>query len=249
MNMKRHSTRTTRALLVMAVGTLSALMLLAPVRPASADERQKTGQLVEKAQMTLQSFMNDSTMGPFRDLLKDAKGALIFPQLLKGAFIFGASGGSGVLLVRGDHEGQWIGPAFYTLGSASFGFQIGGEASEVVLLVMTDRGVSSLMSNSLKLGGEIGIAVGPVGGGVAASTANLSADILAFSRSKGLYGGIALDGAVVATREGLNEVYYGSRVTPTDIFVRRDVKTNPQSRGLIDEISRMACSTRYGGQC
>jgi lipid-binding SYLF domain-containing protein len=249
MNTKRHSNRTTTALFVMAVGILSALMLLSLARPASADGRQKTGQLVEKAQMTLQSFKDDSNMGAFRDLLKDARGALIFPQLLKGAFVFGASGGSGVLLVRGGDEGQWIGPAFYTLGSGSFGFQIGGEASEVVLLVMTDRGVTSLMSNSLKLGGEIGVAVGPVGGGVAASTANLSADILTFSRSKGLYGGIALDGAVVATRAGLNETYYGSRVTPTDIFVRRDVGANPQSRGLIDEISRMACSTRFGGKC
>jgi lipid-binding SYLF domain-containing protein len=143
---------------------------------------------------------------------------------------------------------RWFGPAFYTIGGASFGLQIGGQASEVVLLAMTERGVDSMMASSFKLGADAGVAAGPVGIGVAASTANLSADILTFSRSKGLYGGISLDGAVVATRGGLNEAYYGKEVTPTDIFVRREV-TNSQAKGLISEVTTLACSSGPKGSC
>jgi lipid-binding SYLF domain-containing protein len=90
----------------------------------------------------------------------------------------------------------------------SFGFQIGGEASEVIFLAMTDRGVSALMKDSVKLGGDVGIAVGPIGAGVDASTANLSVDVLSFSRSKGLYGGVSLDGSYVKVSEGWNSAYY-----------------------------------------
>ncbi len=207
--------------------------------PAFADDRQEATQLVEKARLTLNSFMSDKNMGAFRDLLKKAEGVLISPQLLKGAFIVGASGGNAVFLARDKKTGRWSEPAFYTIGGASFGLQIGGQASEVILLVMTDRGVTSLLGNSIKLGGDVGIAAGPVGMGAAAATANLSADILSFSRSKGLYGGISLDGAVVAVRAGLNDAYYGKPVSPTDILARHDVR-NPQAMSLIEDLSKSA---------
>jgi lipid-binding SYLF domain-containing protein len=179
-------------------------------------------------------------MGAFRDLVKQAKGVFIVPQLLEGAFIVGASGGSGVFLARDEKTGEWSGPAFYTIGGASFGFQAGGQASEVILLVMSDRGVSSLLTNSFKLGADVGLAAGPIGAGVSAATANLSADILAFSRSKGLYGGISLDGAVIATRGDRNNAYYGREVTPADILVRRDVSTQ-HAMGLIEAVEKAAC--------
>jgi SH3 domain-containing YSC84-like protein 1 len=241
MNTTKHSIWIGPVRLFLVGFLLSGAVIFGLTNPVFADDRQEAAQLVEKAQMTLQSFMNDSSMDAFRDLVKQAKGVLVVPQLLKGAFVFGASGGSGVLLTRDGRGDRWFGPAFYTIGGASFGLQIGGQASEVVLLIMTERGVASMMANSLKLGADAGVAAGPVGAGVAASTANLSADILTFSRSKGLYGGVSLDGAVVATRGGLNEAYYGRQVTSTDILVRREV-TNPQARGLIGEITRVACT-------
>lgn len=219
---------------------LSAAMVIPLAVPAAADDKEQATQLVEKAKFTLENMMNDDKMDPFRDLLKKAKGVFIAPQLLKGAFIVGASGGSGVFLTRDEKTGEWIGPAFYTIGGASFGLQIGGEASEVILLAMTDRGVTSMLSSSFKLGADVGIAAGPVGMGVSAATANLSADILSFSRSKGLYGGISLDGAVVAIRRDWNEAYYGKEVTPEDIFVRRDV-TNRQAMGLIEAVEKAVC--------
>jgi lipid-binding SYLF domain-containing protein len=241
MNTKKYPKRLGTMSMLWLTFFLAATMIVTFTTPASADDRQDAAQLVEKAEMTLQSFMSDSSMENFRNLAKQAKGILVVPQLLKGAFVFGASGGSGVLLIRDGDADRWFGPAFYTIGGASFGFQIGGQASEVALLLMTDRGVAAMMSSSFKLGADVGVAAGPVGAGVAASTANLSADILTFSRSKGLYGGVSLDGAVVATRGGLNEAYYGRPVTSTDILVRREV-TNPQSHGLISQVTKMACT-------
>ncbi len=208
----------------------------------ATDHRQEATQLVDKSRMSLESFMADNNMGAFRDLLKKAEGVVIAPQLLKGAFIVGASGGNAVFLARDHKTGGWSDPAFYTIGGASIGLQIGGQASEVILLIMSQRGVSSLLGNSVKLGGDIGVAAGPVGMGASASTANLSADILSFSRSKGLYGGISLDGAVVAVRPSLNEAYYGHTVTPTDILVRRDVK-NTQAARLIEDLTKAAASS------
>jgi len=208
--------------------------------PAMADDAQDARQLVDKARLTLESFMADKDLGPsVRSLVKRAKGVLIYPQLLKGAFLVGVSGGSGVMLAHDAKARKWGGPAFYTMGEASFGLQIGGQAAEVVLVALTDRGVAALLSTSAKLGADVGVALGPVGAGAEAATANLSADIISYSRAKGLYGGISLEGAVVAVRDGLNKAYYGKEVTPTAILVRHEA-TNPQAAGLIGAVSKAA---------
>jgi lipid-binding SYLF domain-containing protein len=208
--------------------TLSGVLVAIPAALAQADDKQEATQIVQKACMALDNFMSDNHMGAFRNLLERAKAAVIAPSLLKGAFIIGASGGHAVGMVRDEHTGRWSEPSFYTIGGASFGLQIGAESSEVILLAMTERGVNALMDNSFKLGVDAGVAAGPVGIGAQAASSNLSADILSFSRSKGLYGGISLDGAVVAMRKGLNDAYYGKTVSAKDIFVRHDVR-NPQT--------------------
>ena len=176
---------------------------------------------------------------PVRDLLKKAKGVYIAPEVLRGAFIVGASGGSGVLLVRGD-KGQWNGPAFYTIGEASFGFQAGADKSEVMLLIMSDRGVSAMLASSVKLGADTSVAAGPVGAGATAETANVSADVLSFARAKGLYAGASLEGAVMAKREGLNEAYYSKQdITPTEILIK-GVPVNKQANPLKAEVDKLA---------
>ncbi len=218
---------------------VTVLLLVGMTAPVIANDKLDTTQLVDKARLAFQSFMADENMGAFRDLVKKARGVFIAPALLKGAFIFGASGGSGVFLARGEKATQWGGPAFYTMGGASFGLQIGGEASEVVLLAMTQRGVDAFLTSNFKLGANAGVAAGPVGIGVSAETANLSVDILSFSRSKGLYGGVSLDGAVVATRGAWNDAYYGKVVTPSDILIRRSVK-NSQAAGLVEAVVKAA---------
>ncbi len=223
-----------------------ALMILifclvgSPLMADDAEESEESAQLVAKARMTLENFIKAPEMENFRVLLKSAKGLFIAPQVLKGAFIVGASGGSGILVAKDPETKNWVGPAFYTVGEVSLGLQIGGQASEVILLVMTDRGVTALLSNSVKLGADVGIAAGPVGVGAAASTANLSADIISFSRSQGLFGGIALNGAIVKVRDELNGAYYHKKdVSPWDILVRKTV-SNPQAESLIKAVSTAA---------
>jgi lipid-binding SYLF domain-containing protein len=206
--------------------------------PARADDASDARQLVEKAKLTVEQFQADENMGALRDLAKKAKGMLIMPQMLRGAFIVGGSGGSGVLVARDAKANQWRGPAFYTLGGASFGFQVGADAAEVVILAMTERGVTKLLSPQVKLGADISVAAGPVGGGAAAGTAGISADLLAFSISKGLYGGFSVDGSVAGVREALNHAYYGKPVTPADILIKGTVK-NKHANGLIGAVAKL----------
>lgn len=207
----------------------------ATVTGEANQDRMEAQQLVERSQMTFNNFMADNNMNAMRDLLPRAKGVFIMPQQLKGAFIVGAQGGSGVLVKRIGNTNDWAGPAFYTVGGASVGLQAGAQAAEVVLLVMSERGIASFMSNSFKLGADAGIAAGPVGIGASAATANLSADILSFSDPKGLYAGLALSGAVIATRDSWNQAYYGKPVKPIEILAQN--LKSPQAAGLLKAVA------------
>lgn len=207
----------------------------ASVMAQSASEEEV---LVDKARFTLENFLADPDMQWFRDHMQDARGILIVPQFIKGAFFIGGSGGTGVLVVRDEKTNEWSYPAFFTLGGASFGFQFGGQASEVILLVMTQKGIDSLMSTTLKLGADASVAVGPIGRGVEGSTApNLSADLLSFSKAKGLFAGISLEGAVVAARDALNTDYYKTPTKTIDILVRRNVN-NSQAEPLLEVVKK-----------
>jgi len=132
-------------------------------------------------------------------------------------------------------SGTWGYPAFYTIGSLSIGLQFGGEASEVILLIMNDRGLEKLLTSSFKLGADITLAAGPVGGGASAGTA----DVLSYARSKGAFAGFSLAGAVIKTKDKFNETYYGQAVSPTDILIRKSV-SNPQADNLMTEIKKVA---------
>lgn len=193
-----------------------------------ADQKQ----LVDNARHTLESFMDDPHLTWFQDHVKDAKALLIVPQSLKGAFIFGAEGGSGVLIVREKDSNDWSHPAFYVLGGLSFGFQWGGQASEVIIMARTNGAVEKLYTSSFKLGGDASIAAGPYGAGVEGSTsANLNADFLSFSRSKGAFAGISFEGAVIYASDDSNEAYYGKTVRPIDILLKNSA-SNPHADGL-----------------
>ena len=226
-----------------AVGILVGWLALTPVMmaaPAHADDSLEAQQLVERARIAFEAFLADSQLAdPLRSLVRRAKAVLIYPQVIRLAFLFGASGGSGVLLARDEQANAWGGPAFYTIGQGSFGLQAGGDAADIVLVALTDRGLSSLLSTSSKLGADVGITIGPVGAGAEAATANLSADIVSYSRSKGLYAGISVNGAVVVSRDALNQAYYGKDVSPTAILMFREV-SNPHARLLIETVARVA---------
>ena len=220
----------------LAVGL--GLMLLTFSAPALAQSASEEEMLVDKARFTLEDFLADPDMQWFRDHMQEARGILIVPQFIKGAFFIGGSGGTGVLVVRDEKTNEWSYPAFFTLGGASFGFQFGGQASEVILLVMTQKGIDSLMSTTLKLGADASVAVGPIGRGVEGSTApNLSADLLSFSKAKGLFAGISLEGAVVAARDALNTEYYKTPTKTIDILVRRNVN-NSQAEPMLEVVKK-----------
>lgn len=208
-----------------AVAVLTvAVLVLGAARPAAAVSEEQ--ELVEKARFTLERMLADPDYGTMRTLMTDAKGVLIIPSLLKAGFFFGVEGGSGVLLAR-TAGGGWSYPAFYTLGGASIGFQFGGEAMEVVLLIMNADALNAVLKHQVKLGGDASVAVGPIGAGVeGATTTAIGADIYSFAKAKGLYAGISLEGTVVYGRDGMNEAYYGSGAAARGIILEGRF-TNP----------------------
>lgn len=193
--------------------------------------------LVDQATTIVEGFATDPDLDWFRKKVKEAKALLVIPQNLKGAFLVGGSGGSGVMLARDSKTGDWSYPAFYTLGAVSIGLQVGAEASEVILMIMTDRGMEKMLASNFKLGADVTLAAGPVGGGATAKTA----DVLSYSRSKGAFVGMSVDGAVVKTRDKWNEKYYGKPVSPTDIIIRKSV-SNPQADNLRTSVAKISGS-------
>ena len=206
---------------------VSFVLLVIAVLPARAADKEEAQAIVDKARITFSSFARDKNYSYLNDHLKDVKGLLIFPQVLKAGFILGGSGGTGVLTARDSKTGNWSEPAFYTIGSVSFGLQIGGEAAEVIMMIMSQRAVDSLLTTSVKLGGDTSIALGPVGTGAKGA---ITADIISFARSKGIYAGLNLEGSVVKVRNGLNEAYYGKEVDPAEIIIKQDVSNKGSTR-------------------
>jgi len=196
--------------------------------PAGAEEDLKPQILVDQARVTLNNFVKQADMEWFQSHLKNSKGVFIVPQLLKAGFIFGGSGGRGVVLIRDAKTGQWSQPAFYSMGSVSFGLQIGAESSEVVIQIRTQRGLESLYGTSFKLGGDTSVALGPVGAGAAGK--GVTADLVSFSRAQGAYAGLSLDGSVVKVNDDFNKDYYGKAVRPTDILVKKDVSNSGSAK-------------------
>jgi lipid-binding SYLF domain-containing protein len=190
--------------------------------------------LIDKARITFQSFMSDENMSWFHENLDQAKGLLIAPSVLKGGFIIGGSGGRGVLVVKDEKTGTWSQPGFYTIGSVTFGLQIGGEASEVIMMVRSQKGIDKLLTTSVKLGGDTSVAAGPVGTG---AKGTINADIVSFVRAKGAYAGLNFEGAVIKTRDNWNQAYYGEPVRPLDIFAKQTV-SNPGSAELRTVIAK-----------
>jgi SH3 domain-containing YSC84-like protein 1 len=221
------------AIAVAAMFLGGAVLFVAAAPAVAADVNDAQG-IVEKARITFDDFMHDSNFTWFHDHIKNAKGLLIFPQILKGGYIVGGSGGTGVLVLRDEKSCNWSEPAFYTVGSVTIGLQIGGEAAEVIMMVMSQKAVDSLLASSLKLGGDASVALGPIGEG---AKANITADFISFAKTKGLYAGLNLEGSVVDVRDGLNSAYYGRNVRPVDIIVKKDV-SNAGSREFLAALSR-----------
>ncbi len=224
-----------RGVRALALGLILAAFAVAPAAfaPASADDAADARALVDKATQTIENFKADPDMGWFRDNLPDAQAVMVVPVLIKAGFIFGGSGGHGVVLWRDDASGGWSYPSFTFMGSITFGLQIGGEAAEVVLMIRSDKGRRALLSREFKRGGDVSVAAGPTGAGAQVATA----DVLAFSRTKGLFGGLTVEGAVIEPKETWNEAYYGQAASPEDVLIAQSVN-NPHADPLRQAIAR-----------
>ncbi|MCB9959492.1 MAG: lipid-binding SYLF domain-containing protein [Rhodospirillaceae bacterium] len=178
---------------------------------------------VERARLTVLELVGDPDFQILPSTLQRARGVLIFPELYRGGFLVGGEGGIGVFLVRRT-DGSWGYPAFYLMAGASFGLQIGGQISELILVVMTDRGIEAILSRYATLGADANVAVIAVGAGVEARTGmDLDADMYAFARNQGLFAGLTLEGQVITPQESRNAAYYGSGASERDILAGRRV--------------------------
>jgi SH3 domain-containing YSC84-like protein 1 len=216
-----------RRSLGIAVFVAASAALVAPAAQAQSDQQK----LVTASEKTISNFLRDPDMTWLQGNIGRAKAVLIAPEIAKAGFIFGGSGGHGLLVAKDPKTGKWVGPAFYSLATASVGFQAGISVSETVMLVMTDKGMNSLLATSFKLGGDASVAAGPVGAG---AKSDIVADLISFSRSKGVYGGLNLDGTVVKTNDDWNAAFFGKKVLAPDILVRASVHNNAADKLLAD---------------
>jgi len=215
--------------MLVGMGVTMTLVMVTPVPGLSVDATVQQ-QIVDKAQLTLEAFAADGQLKDvFKQLSKEARALFIIPQFMRGAFIFGGAGGSGVLIARDERTGKWGDPVFYNIGSARFGAQIGADVSEMVLVVRTKKGLEEFFTNDFKLGANAGMATGPVGAGMAAQ--GITADIVSYAKQKGAFAGMAVDGAFVSISNDSNQAYYGKSVRPTDIIVKKEIG-NPKSLQL-----------------
>ncbi len=197
---------------------LSGAMLTAAVLAAPAARAQTAQQVtIDGARKTLGDLRHDKAFGNAEQLLRRARAVMIVPKLIKGGFFVGGEGGNGVLMVRRGHG--WSDPAFYVIGAASFGLQAGLEQSEVILLIMTQKGLDGVLHDNFKVGAQAGVAVVTLGSGVEGAIGGPTPpDIVVWSSSTGLYGGLTIDGSVIRAEPNDTSAFYGRPVTVREVL-------------------------------
>lgn len=222
---------------------LIALGLVLGMVGASGAHADSTGQqrVVERARLALDAFLDDPNFTDMRAYVQNAYGVLIVPEMLKAGFFFGAEYGIGVFLVRDQTTGHWGQPAFYDLYGGSFGLQFGGQSSDVVFTIMNEGAVDKILTSDVKVqfGADAGMAVGRIGAGVGAgTTTHFGEDIYVFAKSKGLYGGVSVDGTFVVPNADWNQAYYGHPVSPEEIVRSRQVMASNGVDALHQTLTR-----------
>jgi lipid-binding SYLF domain-containing protein len=205
---------------------LAVFLMCALALPALADSGKEQDR-IEQSGHVLKEILNIPDDIP-QDLLDKAECIIVLPSVKKAAFGVGASYGRGVMICRSgvSYTGLWGPPALYALEGASFGFQLGGQATDFVLLVMNPGGARSLLSSKVKLGADASAAAGPKGRTAEGATdIVMSAEILSYSRNKGLFAGISLEGSTLRSDGSANEKLYGQRLSARDIIRKGKVKS------------------------
>jgi SH3 domain-containing YSC84-like protein 1 len=216
-----------KSLVFVGIGLVAATALYA----AGNKEQNR----LENAGVVMQEIMNTPENIP-QSILDKAECVIVFPSVLKGAFVVGASYGRGAMVCRTGEEfrGAWGSPAMYALEGGSVGFQIGGQATDLVLLVMNPRGVNSILDSQVKLGADASVAAGPVGRDASADTdAYMRAEVLSYSRSRGLFAGISLEGASLRPDNDATHDVYGRRLTAREIIMGGKIGIPAYGRHLV----------------
>jgi lipid-binding SYLF domain-containing protein len=216
------------------LATLIALTAWLP-RVALAQERQQA--LVDRATLTLQEMLDVPNANDRQQMMRQARAVMICPQVFRAGFLLAGAGGNCVLVAR-DGSGSWSAPAFYVMGSGSLGFQIGIQDSEIIMMILTNRGLAAVMDSEFKFGADASIAIATIGAGVEGdTTAALRADIVAYSETRGLFAGIALNGSMLTSDTAWNRAYYGSDLAARQIVMQMQVN-NPGANPLRVMLSR-----------
>src|ERR1700719_3183988 len=221
---------------------LTATLIAAPVMftpTVRADDTTKDEDRIQNAGQVVKEIMNIPDNMP-QSLIDKADCVIVFPSVLKAAFIVGASYGRGVMTCRRGDEfnGPWSAPSMMPLEGASFGFQAGGQATDFVLLVMNDQGANGILSSKVKLGGDASAAAGPVGRNATAETdVTVRAEILSYSRARGLFAGVSLEGSTIRPDNNANEKIYGEKVSAKDIVIAHETHVPGAAEGFISTLN------------
>lgn len=235
--------RPTRAKTAGRIG-LAALMLTVPLGACAANSGNQNAaqELVDRSTLTVETMLGSGSAAANQatQMLRRAKAVVVCPRIFKAGFFIGGEGGSCILASRAAN-GSWSDPAFYTMGSGSFGLQIGAQDAEIIMLLMNDTALNAFLNSQFKIGADAGISVATLGAGVGGATGTaLGADIVSFSRARGLYGGISLSGSVFSNDSGRDQQYYGQVVGPRSIVINMSVN-NPGANPL------RAMLAKFGG--
>ncbi|MES1153154.1 MAG: lipid-binding SYLF domain-containing protein [Dongia sp.] len=218
----------------MALGPALLGTALTAATPAFALTDQQ--ELVDEARITFDKLITSVEFGELAGYLKKAKAIMIFPDIFKAGFVIGGQGGTGLLLVRDTAKG-WSNPAFYTLAEGSVGLQIGGQSSETIFTIMSQKALDAILDNQMKFGGDMSVAAGPNGKGIGSdTTTNFSSDVYTFSKTAGAFAGISFNGAGILKNDDYNHAYYGPEATPYAIVIERKF-TNPNTKTLLDSLA------------
>lgn len=217
------------------IAALVAGLLAATPFAAHAQSEQQS--LVDRSTLAAQDMLNDRDGHDAQGLLRQARAVMICPQVFRAGFLFGGQAGGCVLVAR-DGGGSWSSPAFYGLAAGSFGFQAGIEDSEVMMMILTEKGLRAVMDDQFKLGADAGATFVQWGGGIeGATTGAVGADIVGFTRSRGLFAGISVSGSILTARSAWNRAYYGKEEAAQQIVISMDAN-NPGASPLREVLGR-----------
>jgi lipid-binding SYLF domain-containing protein len=219
-----------------AVSLLCVSLGLASVPQALADNLKEDAEaIVNKARLVIEEVKNAPDSGPAYDLIRQSAGVAIIPDMFKGGFVIGGSYGKGIVVARKD--GKWSGPSFVYIGAGSVGLQIGVQITDLILVVIGQNTMESFLRTSFKLGGDVAVAVGPVGAQATAATEILlKGGIYSYSRAKGVFAGISLEGAGLGTEYDLNRAYYQTTSDPKEILYGQ-IETPESGKKLFEALN------------